>query len=86
MRINKKNFADEELLHKLFLTTRQTTKIRNAFANNMSTDIKLSKAQISKIVQSGGSFGSWLCNLGKQALTNIAILLARGNLPGLVGY
>ena len=86
MRINKKNFADEELLHKLFLTTRQTTKIRNAFANNMSTDIKLSKAQISKIVQSGGSFGSWLCNLGKKALTNIAILLARGNLPGLVGY
>ena len=67
-----------------FLTTRQTTKIRNVFANNMSTDIKLSKAQISKIIQSDGSFGSWLGNLGKKALTNIAIPLARDNLPGLV--
>ena len=37
-------FEDEELLHKLFLTIRQTTKITNAFANNMSVDIKLSKA------------------------------------------
>ena len=68
--------------HELFLTTRQTTKIRNAFANNMSTDIKLSKAEISKIIQSGGSLVSWLGNLGKKALTNIAILLARDNLPG----
>ena len=36
--------------HELLLTTRQKTKLRNAFNNNMSTDIKLSKAQISKIV------------------------------------
>ena len=57
LRINKKNFQDEELPHELFLTTRQTTKI-NAFASNMPTDIKLSKAQISKIIQSAGSFGS----------------------------
>ena len=40
----------------------------------MSTDIKLSKAQISKIIQSGGSFGSWLGNLEKKAPLNIAIL------------
>ena len=51
--------------HELFPTARQTTKIRNTFANNMSTDIKLSKAQIPKIIQSGGSFGSWLANIGK---------------------
>ena len=70
--------------HELFLTTRQATKIRNTFANNMSVDIKLSKAQISIIMQSGGSFGSWLGNLGKKALTNIPIPLARDNLPGLV--
>ena len=50
----------------------------------MSTDIKLSKAQISKIIQPDGSFCSWLGNLGKKALTNIAIPLARDNLPGLV--
>ena len=50
----------------------------------MSTDIKLSKAQMSKINQSGGSFGFWLGNFGKKALTNIAISLVRDNLPGLV--
>ena len=48
LKLNKKNFEDEELPHELFLTTRQATKIRNAFTNKMSTDIKLSKAQISK--------------------------------------
>ena len=42
LRLTKKNFEDQELPHELFLTTRQTTKI-NAFANNLSTDIKLSK-------------------------------------------
>ena len=67
------------MLHELFIT-RQTTKIGNSFANNISIDIKLSKAQITKIIQSGGSFGSWLGNLGKKALTNIA----RDSLPGLV--
>ena len=41
-RLNKENFEDEELPHELFLTRRQITKLRNAFANNMSTDIKLS--------------------------------------------
>ena len=50
----------------------------------MSTDIKLSKAQIAKIIQSGGSFGSQLDNLRKKALKNIAISLARDNLPGSV--
>ena len=50
----------------------------------MSTGIKLSKGQISRIIQSGGSFGSWLGNLGRKALTNIAIPLARDNLFGLV--
>ena len=60
----------------------QLNKLKSA--NNMSTGIKLSKAQISKILQSGGSFGSWLANLGKKALLNVAISLARDNLPGLV--
>ena len=50
----------------------------------MSTDIKLSKTQTPKIIQSGGSFGSCLGNLGKKALTNIAIPLERANLPRLV--
>ena len=50
----------------------------------MSTDIRLSKAQISKVSQSGGSFGSWLGNLGKKSLAYIEIPLARENLPSLV--
>ena len=53
LRLNKKNFEDEESPHEFFQTTRQTTKLRNVNnANNMLTDIKLSKAQISKIIQS----------------------------------
>ena len=43
LRITKKNFEDEEFPDELLLTTRQKTKIRNAFASNISTDIKLSK-------------------------------------------
>ena len=53
LRLNKKNFEDEELPHELFLTTRQTTKIINVFANNLTADIKLSKAQMSEIIKSG---------------------------------
>ena len=78
----KKKIDDEELSHELFLT-RQTTKIRNFFANNMSTDTKVSEAQISKTIQSGGRFGSLFGNLGKKAL-NITTPLARDDLPGLV--
>ena len=59
LRLNQKRFENEELPHELFLPTRQTTKIRNALASNMSTDIELSKAQISKIIHSVGSSGSW---------------------------
>ena len=50
----------------------------------MSTDRKLSKAQISKVTQSGGSFGSWLASLRRKALTkltNVDFLLGRDNLP-----
>ena len=46
--LNKKNFEDEELLHELLLTTKQTTKWRNVFADNMSSDKKLSKSQYLK--------------------------------------
>ena len=70
--------------HELCLGPRQTTKIRNAFSNNMSKVIKLNKAQMPEIIQSGGYFCSWLGNLGMKAPINIAIPLARDNLPGLV--
>ena len=83
LRINTKNVDDEELPYELFLTTRQTTKTRNAFANNISTDIKLTKTQISKIIQWGGSFDSWFGNFGKKELTNFAIPLARDSVTEL---
>ena len=38
------------LPHELLLATRQKTRLRNAFNNKMSTDLKLCKAQISKII------------------------------------
>ena len=46
-----------DLPHELLLTTRQKTKLRNVFNNNMSTDLKLSNAEISKIIQSGKFVG-----------------------------
>ena len=48
LRMNLKMFNGNDFPHELLLTTRQETKLRNSFNNNMSTDLKLSKAQISK--------------------------------------
>ena len=56
-------FAENDLPHGLLLTTRQKSKLRNAFNNNMSTDSKLSKAQISKMILSGWFSGSLLSKL-----------------------
>ena len=63
-----KTFNQNDLPHELLLTTRQKTKIRNAFNNNTSTDIKLSKAQINTIIQSCGFLGKILCALLKIRL------------------
>ena len=60
LRISFKMFDGNNLPHELLLTTRQKTKPRNAF---MSTDLKLSNAEISKIIQSGGFLGSLLSKL-----------------------
>ena len=54
--------------HELLLTNRQVTNIRKAFAKNASTDIKLSKTQLSKMMQSGGFLGRLLCPLLKTRL------------------
>ena len=75
-------FNGNDLPHELLLTTRQKTKLRNAFNNNMSTDLKLSKAQISKIIQSGGFLGSLLSKLAGP-LMEVAIPLAKNNLAPL---
>ena len=64
------------------MTPRQTTKLRNNVENNMSTDIKLSKAQIKKKIMSSGALGSILEKLAGPLL-NIALSLATKVLPVL---
>ena len=46
LRTSLKMFDGDNLRHEILLTTRQKTKLRNAFNNNISTDTKLSKVQI----------------------------------------
>ena len=58
--MNLKTFDGNDLPHELLLTPRQKTKLINAFNSNMSNNLKLSKAQISKLIQSGGFLGSLL--------------------------
>ena len=54
--------------HKIILTNRQVANLRKAFANYLSTDIKLSKTQLSKMIQSGGFLGGLLGPLLKTGL------------------
>ena len=77
-----KMFDENFLPHELLLTTRQKTKLRNVFNNNMSTDLKLSKAQVSKIIQSGVFLGS-LFDKFAGPLIKIAIPLAKNILAPL---
>ena len=59
LRISLKMFNRNDLPHELLLATRQKTKLRNAFNNNILTNLKLSTTQVSKLIQSGGFLG-WL--------------------------
>ena len=60
---NETNFA-----HKLLLTNRQVSNLRKAFGNHLSADIKSSKTQLSKMIQSGGYLGRILGPLLKTGL------------------
>ena len=82
LRVNIRMFNGNNLPHELLLTTRQTARLRNTIENNMSTDIKLSKAQISKIIQSGGFLGSLLSKLAGP-LMKVAVPLAKNVLAPL---
>ena len=73
-RMKIKMFNGNNLFHELLLTTRQKAELRNALENIMSTDIKLSKAQISKMIQSGGFLGSLLSKMA-GLLTKVAVPL-----------
>ena len=76
LRMSLKIFNEKDLPHELLLTTRQKAKLRKALNNNMSTDIKLSKAQIFKIIQSRGFLGSLLRKLAGP-LIKVTIPLAK---------
>ena len=65
--------------HKLLLTNRQVSNLRKAFANHLSADIKLSKTQLSKMIQSGGFLGR-LLKTGLQLIKNIIKPLAKSAL------
>ena len=54
--------------NKLLLTNRQVVNLRKAFANNLSTGIKLSKTQLSRMIQLGGFLGRLLGSLLKTGL------------------
>ena len=56
--------------HELLLTDRQVANLRKAFTNQLSTDIKFSKAQLSKMIQSGGFLGKLLGPLLKTGLSS----------------
>ena len=82
LRLSSNMIDDNEasFLHELLLTNRQVANIRKAFANNSSTDIKLSKGQLSKMVQSGGFLGRLLGPLlktGSPLINNVIKPLAK---------
>ena len=83
LRINLKMFDGNDLPYELLLTTRQRTKLRNAFNNNVSADIKFSKTQIANIIQSGGLLGSLLSKLAGPSM-KVAVPLAK-NILALLG-
>ena len=76
LRMTLKMFDGNDLRHELLMTARQKTNLRNPFNNNISTDIKLSKAQIPKITQSGVFWGSFSSKLAGP-LMKVAVPLAK---------
>ena len=77
LRLSSNMMGDNEanFPHKLLLTTRQVSNLREAFANNSLADIKLSKTQLSKMIQSGGFLSRLLGPLLKTGLPLIKNLI-----------
>ena len=82
LRLAIRNFNKDETPHELLLTTRQNTKLRNALNNISATDIKLSKAQIKKLIQSAGFLGKLLSKLAGP-LMKVAMPLVKNVLAPL---
>ena len=73
---------DTNFPHELLLTNRQVANICKAFAKNTSTDVKLSKTQLSEVIQSGGFLGNLLGKLAGP-LMKVAMPLAKNVLAPL---
>ena len=79
LKITKKNFKDEELPHELFLTTKLTTNIRNTIGI-----VKLRTVQLSKMIKPIRflcDMSDSLGNIGKKVIRDLAVPLARDNIP-----
>ena len=74
--MNIKLFEGNNLSHELLLTTRQKARLRHAFENNFSADIKLSKTKLSKIIQSDSVLGLLLSKI-PGPLMKVAVPLAK---------
>ena len=74
LRLSSNMIGDNEanFPHQLLLTNAQVSNLRKTFTNNSSADIKLSKTQLSKMIQSGGFFGRLLNPLLKTGLPFIS--------------
>ena len=77
------SFDKTNFPHKLLLTNRQVANLRKAFANHTSTDIKLSKTQLSKMIQSSGVLGRLL---GPLLKTGLPLLKSVIKPLGLLGF
>ena len=77
LRLSSNMIGDNEtnFPHKLLLTNRQVSNLRKAFANHLSADIKLSKLQSSKMIQSGEFLGRLLGSLLKTGLPLIKYVI-----------
>ena len=95
LRITKKKFQGEKLPDKLFLASWLKTKIKNAFAGNMSTDMKLSKVKLAKVIQSGrlvgvllgklaGPFMEVAAPLAKNVLAPLATMASASAIDGAI--
>ena len=84
LQMTLKMLDGNHLPNELLLTTGQKTKLRNAFNHTISPDLKFSKAQVSKIIQSGGFLGLLLSKLAGP-LMNVAIPFAKNVLAPLGG-
>ena len=82
LRISSNSNDNTNFPHELLLTNRQVANIRKAFANHSSIDIRLSKTQLSKMMQSRGFLGNLLGKLAGP-LMKVAMPLAENVLAPL---